>query len=113
MPLRVCEADLRAGGRYRYVFGFDDDASKSTEFTGQSLEVTPHSRLVGTSDERGNDSVATATFEERGGKTLLVVSERYPSKEALDEAVAGMEPGTDEQYEQLGELIVALAAKNV
>jgi uncharacterized protein YndB with AHSA1/START domain len=55
--------------------------------------------------------VTTVTFEEQGGKTLLVVHELYPSKEALDAARAsGAEAGTCETYEQLGELLVTLGA---
>ncbi len=49
------------------------------------LEVTPHARLGWTNDEGDNGkTVTTVTFEENGGKTLLVVHDRYPSKEALD-----------------------------
>ena len=56
-------------------------------------EVTPHSRLVWTNDESDDGAVTTVTFEEKGGKTLLVLHELYPSKEALDGAIAGMEVG--------------------
>ena len=51
--------------------------------------MTPHSRLVWTNEE-GDDGgqVTTVTFEEQGGKTLLVIHELYPSKEALDGAMA-------------------------
>ncbi len=76
------------------------------------LEVTPHSRLVWTNDE-GDDggAVTTVTFEEKGGKTLLVVHELYPSKEALDAAIAtGMEAANRETFEQLDELLVTLGA---
>ena len=59
-------------------------------FFGRYIEVTPHSRLVWTNEE-GDDggAVTTVTFEEKGGKTLLVLHELYPSKEALDGAIAG------------------------
>ena len=50
------------------------------------------------------------TFEEKGGKTLLVTHELYPSKEALDGAIAGMEGGMPETFEQLDELLVTLGA---
>jgi uncharacterized protein YndB with AHSA1/START domain len=50
------------------------------------------------------------TFEEKGGKTLLVMHELYPSKEALDGAIAGMEGGMPETFEQLDELLVTLGA---
>ena len=51
------------------------------------------------------------TFEEKDGKTLLVLHELYPSKEALDEAFVGMEDGMPEQFEQLDELLRTLKAK--
>ncbi len=110
ISLLSCEVDARVGGTYRFVFG--NDASKSMAFFGKYIEVTPHSRLVWTNDE-GDDggSVTTATFEEKDGKTLLVVRELYPSKEALEGALAsGMEVGTRETHEQLDELLVTLGA---
>ena len=48
------------------------------------------------------------TFEEKGGKTLLVMHDLYPSKEALDGALAGMEGGMRETLEQLDEFVVSL-----
>ena len=48
------------------------------------------------------------TFEERDGKTLLVLSELFPSKEALDAALASGAVGTYENFEQLQELLVTL-----
>jgi uncharacterized protein YndB with AHSA1/START domain len=56
--------------------------------------------------------VTTVTFEEKGGKTLLVVHELYPTKAALDEArSSGSEVGTLEAFGQLDELLVALGSK--
>jgi len=72
--------------------------------------VTPHSRLVWTNDESDHGAVTTVTFEDNGGKTLLVMHELYPSKEALDGAIAGMEGGMPETFEQLDELLVTLGA---
>jgi uncharacterized protein YndB with AHSA1/START domain len=108
VPLLSCEADVRVGGRYRFEFGHD--ASKSMAFFGRYIEVTPHSRLVWTNEESDDGAVTTVTFEEKGDKTLLVLHELYPSKEALDEAIAGMEGGMPEQFEQLDELLVTLGA---
>jgi len=108
--LLSCEVDVRVGGAYRFVFGHG--ASKPMEFFGRYLEVTPHSRLVWTNDEGGADGpVTTVTFEEQGGKTLLVMRDLYPSKEALDGAIAsGSAAGMGETFEQLDELLVALGA---
>ena len=108
MFLRSCEMDVRAGGRYRLVFGHD--ASNPDEFFGRYIEVTPPTRLVWTNDEGGDGGpVTTLTFEEKGGKTLLVLHELYPSKEALD-AGAGAADAMGEQFEQLDELLVTLGA---
>jgi hypothetical protein len=70
--------------------------------------VIPHSRIVWTNDEGGDDgSVTTVTFEEKGGKTLLTLNELYPSKEALD-AGGGAADAMGEQFEQLDALLVTL-----
>ncbi len=51
------------------------------------------------------------TFEEKGGQTLLVIHDLYPSKEALDGALAsGSVEGMPETLEQLDELVVTLGA---
>ena len=73
--------------------------------------MIPYSRLVWTNDEGGDDGpVTTVTFEEKGGKTLLVVHELYPSKEALDVAGTGAADAMPEQFEQFDELLVTLGA---
>ena len=109
VSLLSCEMDVRVGGRYRLVFG--PDASNSAEFFGRYIEVTPHARLVWTNDEGGDGGpVTTVTFEEEGGKTLLVMHELYPSKEALDAAGTGAADMMSETFEQLDELLVALGA---
>ena len=54
--------------------------------------------------------LASGRFE-TGGTTRLVVHDRYPSKEALDDAIAsGSTSGMPESLEQLDELLVTLAA---
>ena len=108
VSLTSCEADVRVGGRYRFEFGLDD--AKTMAFFGRYIEVTPYSRLVWTNEESDDGAVTTVTFEEKGGKTLLVLHELYPSREALDGAIAGMEGGMPEQFEQLDELLVTLGA---
>ena len=109
VPLLSCEMDVRTGGKYRLEFG--QDASNSWAFFGKYIEVIPHSRLVWTNDEGGDGGpVTTVTFEEKGGKTLLVMHELYPSKEALDAAGTGAADAMPEQLEQLDELLVVLGA---
>jgi uncharacterized protein YndB with AHSA1/START domain len=107
VPLLSCEMDVRVGGGYRLEFG---QAGSSFAFFGKYLEVTPPSRLVWTNDESEDAAVTTVTFEEKDGQTLLVLHELYPTKEALDEAIAGMADGMPEQFEQLDALLASLAA---
>ena len=58
-------------------------------------------------DESDGGAISTVTFTERGGRTLLVYHEIYPSKAALD-ANAGMENAMAETFEQLDELLITL-----
>ncbi|MFL6247694.1 MAG: SRPBCC family protein [Vicinamibacterales bacterium] len=112
LTLLSCDLDVRVGGQYRLVFRHGD--SQTMAFFGRYLEVIPHSRLVWTNEE-GEDAgpVTTATFEEKGGKTLVVLHELYPSKESLDAAMAsGEKSGMDETFEQLDELVVTLSGSS-
>ena len=103
MHLHSCEMDVRTGGTYRLNFG------DGMDFFGRYIEVTPQARIVWTNDEEGeNASVTTVTFEEKDGRTLLVMSELYPSKEALDEAGTGAADATHETFGQLDELLLTL-----
>ena len=105
MSLRSCEMDVRVGGKYRLEFEPDAMA-----FFGTYLEVTPHSRVAWTNEEDGEGGpVTTVTFEEQGGKTLLVIHELHASKEALDAAGTGAADAMVETFEQLDELLVSLA----
>jgi uncharacterized protein YndB with AHSA1/START domain len=111
VSLLSCEVDARVGGTYRFVFGHPS-STKPMEFFGRYIEVTPCSRLVWTNEEGGDAGpVTTVTFEERAGRTHLVMRDLYPSKEALDAAIAsGSTAGMGETFEQLDELLVALGA---
>lgn len=112
LSLLSCELDVRTGGTYRLVFSFD--GSEPVAFHGRYLEATPHSRLVWTNEEGGDaGQITTVTLEEQAGKTLVVVRELYPSKEALDAArESGAEAGTAwvETFDQLEALVRGRAA---
>ena len=106
LNLISCEMDVRVGGGYRLVFRID--ASNTMAFFGKYLEVTPPARLVWTNEEGGEGGpITTVTFEEKEGKTLLVMSELHPSKEALDASI-GSTDGMGETFDQLDELLVTL-----
>ena len=108
-----CEADVRTGGAYRFVFGHPA-SEQPMAFFGRYIEVTPPSRLVWTNDEGGEGgAVTTVTFEQRGGETRVVMRDLYPSKEALDGAIAsGSTSGADETFRQLDELLATTGLFN-
>ncbi len=106
VPMLACEMDVRTGGGYSVTFG--RDAENSRTFFGKYIEVAPLQRMVWTNDESGEGAVTTVTFEDQGDKTLLVMTELYPSKEMLDESFVGMEDATPEQFGQLDELLVTM-----
>jgi len=111
MSLLSCEMDVRVGGTYRMVFSHPA-FPEPMAFFGKYNEVSPHSRLVWTNDEGGEDgTVTTVTFEERGAETLVVMHDLYPSKQALDDAIAsGSTGGFSETFEQLDDLLLSTSA---
>ena len=108
MTLISYEADIRTGGSYRLEISHQ--GSKPMAFFGKYLEVTPHSRMVWTNEESPDGPVTTVTLEEKGGKTLLVLSELHPSKAALDAAGTGALDAMTETFGQLDELVAELIA---
>jgi uncharacterized protein YndB with AHSA1/START domain len=106
LTILSCEMDVRVGGGYRLMIGHPA-SEQPMAFFGRYIEVTPDARLVWTNDEGGQEGpVTTVTFEEGGGKTVVVLRDLYPSKEALDEAIASeATSGFSEQFAQLDELL--------
>lgn len=108
VSLFECVSDLRIGGTYRFAFGRDP---KSPEvFSGRYVEIEPPLRLVFTQlyerMREAGEAVITATFEESEAGTRLTLHQLYPSKEALEGAVAsGMERGMRETFDQLDTLV--------
>jgi uncharacterized protein YndB with AHSA1/START domain len=106
MTILSCELDVRVGGKYRLVF---DHSPEPVAFFGTYVEVKPYSRLGWTNEEGGaSGPVTTVTFEEKDGKTLVVLHEMHPSKEALDAAGTGAVDAMGETFDQLDELLVSL-----
>ena len=103
-----CDQDLRVGGKYRYVFGKVGEPKMA--FSGVFKEVVPNARLVATQlfepMPQAGEATVSAIFTERGGKTHLELRQLFPSKQALDGAIAtGMTEGMKLTFAQLDELI--------
>jgi uncharacterized protein YndB with AHSA1/START domain len=110
VAMASCEADVRVGGKYRYVLRRDDGGDLA--FSGEYRELTPPSRLVYTQifePHPGDPVIVTVTFEDRAGKTRMVSHELYPSA-AVRAAVleSGMEHGMRETMDQLDALVATL-----
>ena len=103
-----CETDVRTGGSYRFVFSHPA-SDQPVAFFGRYIDVKPPSLLVWTNEEGEDGAVTTVTFEEKDGTTRVVVHDLYPSKEALDEAIASGSTGAwPEQFEALDGLLDTL-----
>jgi uncharacterized protein YndB with AHSA1/START domain len=111
VALSLCEADVRVGGKYRYVLSV---RGEEIGFSGEYTEVTPHTRLVYTQIfepmAEAGAVICTIQLEEREGKTFFVSHESYPSPEARQATIdAGMEGGMRESMDQLDELVASMA----
>lgn len=104
LNLLSCDMDVRVGGEYRLVFQHEES---TMAFFGTYVEVTPPSRLVWTNEEGDGVTVSTVTFSESDGRTVVVVHDLYPSKDALD-ANFGSTGAMPEALDQLDELLASL-----
>lgn len=105
-----CEMDVRVGGGYRLAIAVCNDTANPKMFFGKYTDVVPHSRIVWTNEEDGEGGpITTVTFEEKGGQTQVVMHDLYPSKKALDEAIAsGSTSCAGETFSQLEEVLGTL-----
>jgi uncharacterized protein YndB with AHSA1/START domain len=103
-----CEMDVKTGGTYRFVFGHPA-ADQPMAFFGRYIEVVPNAKIVWTNEEAEEGAISTATFTDVGGQTRVVVRDVYPSKEALDAALASGSTGAwPEQFDALDGLLADL-----
>ncbi len=102
-----CESDLRAGGRYRFVFRAPDGSEVG--FSGEFKEVARPERVVRTFVfEPIPDAAALETLEltEADGKTTITTTTLHKTVENRDGHVnSGMEAGMTEGYARLDELL--------
>jgi uncharacterized protein YndB with AHSA1/START domain len=110
--LVVCDVDLRVGGAYRWVWR-KEKTGKDMGLGGVYREVVAPERLVST--ERFDDpwypgeGLNTLVLTEKGGKTTLVQTTLYESREARDGVLQSrMEEGMVASYDRLERLLESL-----
>ena len=104
--LETCEVDHRVGGGFRFVMRGPD--GRLMGMRGRYLELTPPSGSVHMEsfDDFPGESRVTAEFTEQDGRTTLVATIEYPSKEVRDIVIkSGMEHGAAESYDKLAEVL--------
>lgn len=102
----IVKFEPRTGGSWRFV---QKDDQSEYGFHGVIHEALAGRRIVQTFEFEGvpgHVAMETATFEERGGKTLLITQSVFQSVEDRDGMVqSGMESGLVESHERLDELL--------
>lgn len=107
----VCEIDLRVDGAWHFVWRQPD--GKEMEMRGVYREIVPPERLVNTESWGGDwpETLNTLVLTEEDGKTTMVCTVLYPSKEAREKALGtGMKEGWSQSYDHLDEYLRTLAA---
>ena len=111
---RQCDMDVRVGGTYRWVW-WKEKTQTAMGTGGTYREVQRPDRLVHTEkfDEPwasgGGESVVTVTFTERNGKTTMLMTQRFESREVRDAVLkTGMETGVERSYQRLDEMLPEL-----
>jgi uncharacterized protein YndB with AHSA1/START domain len=104
-PLAICDIDLRPGGTFRFVNSAAQGAGHA--FIGTYREIIPPGRLVFTSPAPGGgDTLGTLEFEERAGRTTLILTMTAPTKGARDAMLEmRIDAGTARTLANLGEYL--------
>lgn len=116
--MRVCEMDLRVGGKWRFVM--DAEGGFEVAFHGFCKQIVPDERLVSTETFEGafpadhvytddDYAVNDLTLTESDGRTTLTLITTCPSKEVRDAMIeSGMEDGMQDGYDLLEQVAVSL-----
>lgn len=110
---RVCEIDLRVGGRWRFVT-FERN-SFEVAFNGEYREIDAPHRIVSTEVYEGYPdpnaaAVNTILFEEQDGVTTMTVTTLHSRQEHRDAHLnSGMEGGMQVSMDRMEDLVDELA----
>ena len=113
MTLLSCKMDVRVGGKYRLELGHLG-SEQPMAFFGSYIVVEPNARIAWTNEESEDGAVTTVTFEERDGKTILVMHNLHPSKEALDNEISsGGATAMREQFDELEAMLTSWVSADI
>jgi uncharacterized protein YndB with AHSA1/START domain len=110
----VCEIDLRAGGKYRYVWR-NDSNGREMGMGGVYREVVAAERIIATEvfDEAWypSEAVDTITLAELEGKTTLTQTILYNSRETRDAVLKSpIQDGMAMSYDRLEKFLPAVTS---
>jgi uncharacterized protein YndB with AHSA1/START domain len=110
----VCEIDLRAGGKYRYVWR-QDSSGKEMGMGGVYREVVAPERFVATEifDEAWypGEAVDTIVFTEQAGKTTMTQTILYGSRETRDAVLKSpMQKGMAMSYDRMEAVLAGMGS---
>ncbi len=113
----VCEIDLRAGGKYRYVWR-NDSNGREMGMGGVYREVVAPERIVATEvfDEAWypGEAVDTIVLTERDGKTTLTQTILYNSSETRDAVLKSpMQYGMAMSYDRLEQFLPSVGREAI
>lgn len=105
----VCKVDLRPGGAWHHVWRRTDGTEM--EMRGEYRAVAAPERLVSTESWGGEwpDTLNTLILTEENGRTTMVQTILYPSKEARDAVLqTGMKQGVSLSFDRLADYLAKL-----
>ncbi len=108
--LAVCEIDLRVGGSYRYVWHGPNAAVMGMGGIYRELAVPERIVVTEKFDQAwyAGETVGTILLTEQAGKTTLVQTLLYESRETRDAVLRSpMEQGVAASYNRLEELLLS------
>jgi len=110
--MTVCDDDVRVGGKFRWAWRGPDGTEMAMH--GVYREVVAPERMVRTETfdfgcpAQMGEQLGTMVLTEREGRTKMVLTVLYPSKEARDAAIAsGMDQGMAAGYDRLDGILAA------
>lgn len=107
----VDKLESKPGGSWRFLTSSTDGEEHA--FHGEIRELVPPERLVWTFEWEGlpgHVSVDTTTLEEQDGKTKVMTTTSFDSKEDRDGMLqSGMETGAGESYDRMEELLASMS----